>query len=514
MNGIICRVKSFMGINRVETKEGEEIPPKNMTEVIQSLPESYHKYMGEELPYRRASALTFIAIVLGMGTPLWYHTTRTYRAPFVVFPKSQTVSFNVQIHLTVTDAILEPELNSMCQNLSSMLLEGEVKPPLDIWWEVLNQGVRELRALENDRMEPSDLLAVHVAVVPLEQWSHFSAVTVFLDRGRWAFLQYTVDSNRLMERLQSLVWEVMVDVPHMNEIVKRDIRERLQPWQITALSPSHQKRLVWDSAPLSMNYIVQVIHVHDNASPSDTYSKDIVNVLEVFIDSQLQSVESSYPVLKIVIMEVDAPVIMLDPFGEDSRGVAVASWGAIIPRICVGETSEDPQTAARILSALRVLLGVDSDLPASWKRAPVPLADWEIERMRLRAILDNAMRAISAVSALKALTEKITNVVINDDVAARANEAVHLVQAGLESPGAPQLNKNNLFYRIISNSNFIQISAGRFLADEALSHPSLLSLLYFPKDQTMAVYLPIMLPTLIPLFGSALALCKWALGWS
>uniref|UniRef100_A0A0K0CXZ3 FeoB-type G domain-containing protein n=1 Tax=Angiostrongylus cantonensis TaxID=6313 RepID=A0A0K0CXZ3_ANGCA len=213
----------------------------------------------------------------------------------------------------------------------------------------------------------------------------------------------------------------------------------------------------------------------------------------------LQSVESSYPVLKIVIVEVDAPVIMLDPFGEDSRGVAVASWGAIIPRICVGETSEDPQTAARILSALRVLLGVDSDLPASWKRAPVPLADWEIERMRLRAILDNAMRAISAIGALKALTEKITNVVINDDVAARANEAVHLVQAGLENPGAPQLNK---------------ISAGRFLADEALSHPSLLSLLYFPKDQTMAVYLPIMLPTLIPLFGSGLALCKWALGWS
>lgn len=535
-----------MGINRVENKEDEEIPPKNMTEVVQRLPESFRNYICEELPYRRAAALAFIVIVLGMGTPLWYHTTKTYRAPFIVFPKTQTVSFNVKVHLVVTDGRLGPELNSLCKNLSLILLDGEVKAPLDIRWDVLNRGVRELHSLQNGRTEPSDSIAVYLAIVPVEQWSHFSAVTIFLGRNRWAFLQHTLDSGKFMERLQKLIWEVMVDVPHMNEIVRRDIRERLQPWQIAALSPSHQKRLVWDSVPLSMNYIVQVIHVHDNASPTVTYSKDIIDVIRVFIrrlqnitqiqlscehlwdfeisnflhtdvqgrstlsqqgterllkevDSQLQSVESSYPVLKIVIMEVDVPIIMLDPLGDDSRGVAVASWGAIIPRISVGETSENAQTAARILAALRVLLGVDSDLPSSWKRAPVPLAEWEIERMRLRAILDNAMRAMSAVGALKALTEKITNIVINDDVAARANEAVRLVQEGLVNPGGPQLDK---------------ISAGRFLADEALSHPSLLSLLYFPKDQTIAVYLPIMLPTLLPLFGSALALCKWALGWS
>ncbi|KIH48141.1 hypothetical protein ANCDUO_21793, partial [Ancylostoma duodenale] len=124
-----------------------------------------------------------------------------------------------------------------------------------------------------------------------------------------------------------------------------------------------------------------------------------------------------------------------------SRGAAVASWGAIIPRICLGETQEDAQPAARVLAALRVLLGVDSELPVTWKRAPVPLAEWEVERMRLRAVLDNAMRAMSAVSALKALTEKITNVVIGDDVAARANDAVKLVREGLANPEAPRLDK-------------------------------------------------------------------------
>ncbi|KAK6041362.1 hypothetical protein COOONC_21133, partial [Cooperia oncophora] len=185
--------------------------------------------------------------------------------------------------------------------------------------------------------------------------------------------------------------------------------------------------------------------------------------------------------------------------GEDSRGAAVASWGAVIPRLGVGETQETAHTAGRVLGALRILIGVDSDLPSTWKRAPIPLAVWEVDRIRLRAVLDNAMRAMSAVSALKALTEKITNVVIGDDVAARANQAVSLVREGLMDSKAPQLDK---------------ISAGRLMADEALSHPSLLAMLYFPKDQTMAVYLPIMLPTLVPLFGSILALFKWVLGWS
>ncbi|KAL6739726.1 hypothetical protein Aduo_013147 [Ancylostoma duodenale] len=546
MNGLICRIKNLIGFGNGEVKPGEENPPKNMSEVIERLPESFHKYMREELPYRRAAALVFIVIVLGMGTPLWYHTTRTYRAPFETFPDGQTVSLSVQIRLAVTNESLVTGMNAVAEVVLNKIMESEVKAPLDIHWTVINQGVMDLNYLENERIRKSDSLEVCVAVVPPEQWSHFSATAVFLGRGRWAFVQYTPDANKLEERLQSLIWEVMVDVPHLNSIVKRDLREKMQPWQIAALSPSHQKRLVWDSAPLSMNYVVQVVHVHDNASPVDTASDDIMRIMELFarrlqhvtrlqlssehlwdfdisnffevdvqgrltlpqhaterllkeVDLQLQSVESSFPVLKILIIERDEPVVMLDSFGEDSRGAAVASWGAIIPRICLGETKEDAQPAARVLAALRVLLGVDSELPVTWKRAPVPLAEWEVERMRLRAVLDNAMRAMSAVSALKALTEKITNVVIGDDVAARANDAVKLVQEGLTNPEAPRLDK---------------ISAGRTLADEALSHPSLLAMLYFPKDQTMAVYLPIMLPTLIPMIGSIIALCKWALGWS
>uniref|UniRef100_A0A7I4YKM2 GPI transamidase component PIG-S n=1 Tax=Haemonchus contortus TaxID=6289 RepID=A0A7I4YKM2_HAECO len=546
MNGLLCKIKTLLGFGHPELKPGEEKPPKNMNEVIERLPEDFKKYMQEERPYRRAAALAFIIIVFGLGGPLWYYSTRTYRAHFDTFPEEQTISLSVQIHLAVTNKTPESELGPLEQVILHHLQDGEVKSPLNIQWNILNEGLRDIHSLENDRIMSSESLEVYIAVVSPEQWTQFSAINVFLGRGRWAFVQYTSEKEKLLERLHTLIWEVMVDVPHLNAIVKRDMRERMEPWQIAALSPSHQKRLVWDSVPLSMNYIVQVIHVHDNASPETFRPSNIMEVIGVFakrlrnvtkiqlssehlwdfeisnffetdvqgrytltqggmerllkeVDSQLLSVESSLPVLKMIIIEVDVPVVMLDPTGEDSHGAAVASWGAVVPRIGLGETEESAQPGARVLGALRVLLGVDSDLPSTWKRSSVPLAVWEVDRMRLRAILDNSMRAISAVKALKALTVKITNVVISDDVAARATQAVRLVTEGLTNPKAPQLKK---------------ISAGRQLADEALHDPSLLAMLYFPKDQTMAVYLPIMLPTLIPLFGSIIALCKWALGWS
>ncbi|KAK6041363.1 hypothetical protein COOONC_21132 [Cooperia oncophora] len=168
MSGLLCKIKGLLGIDPAKIKPGEENPPKNMSEVIERLPD--------------------------------------YKAKMVL-----------------------PHLNDV-----------EVKSPLSIQWNFVTEGLRDLHSLENDRHLSSDALEVYIAVVSPEQWSHFSAISVFLGRGRWAFVQYTSEKEKLVDRLQTLIWEVMVDVPHLNTIVTRDMRERMEPWQIAALSPSHQ----------------------------------------------------------------------------------------------------------------------------------------------------------------------------------------------------------------------------------------------------------------------------------
>ncbi|VDK55347.1 unnamed protein product [Cylicostephanus goldi] len=258
---LVQKVKNLVGFGKAEVK-AEEKPPKNMNEVISRLPESFHKYMQKELPYRRASALVFIAIVLGMGTPLWYRTTQTYRAHFDTFSKDMTISLNIRINLAVTNDSLKEEVNSMTKVLLDKLADNEIKTPLKINWSIRNLGLRDLHSVENERIPKSNSLDVFVAIVSPQQWPHFSATNIYLGRGRWA--------------------AVLIDVPHLNSIVKRDLREKMQPWQIAALSPSQQKRLIWDSATLSMDYIIQVIHVHDNANSSVISSGNILQVMKVF----------------------------------------------------------------------------------------------------------------------------------------------------------------------------------------------------------------------------------------
>ncbi|VDM69682.1 unnamed protein product [Strongylus vulgaris] len=95
MSGIVHKIRSLIGFEKAEVKM-EGSPPKDMSEIIARLPESFHKYMRDELPYRRAAAVVFIAIVLGMGTPLWYHTTQTYRAPFETFSVETAIPLSVK----------------------------------------------------------------------------------------------------------------------------------------------------------------------------------------------------------------------------------------------------------------------------------------------------------------------------------------------------------------------------------------------------------------------------------
>lgn len=61
---------------------------------------------------------------------------------------------------------------------------------------------------------------------------------------------------------------------------------------------------------------------------------------------------------------------------EDSKGVVVAAWGGVCTFDFAPEVS--------LVGMLRVLLGMDSSLPAGWHRVPSPVSGWELRRLHLR----------------------------------------------------------------------------------------------------------------------------------
>ncbi|CAD6196804.1 unnamed protein product [Caenorhabditis auriculariae] len=512
------------------------------------LPQAFIDFVRKERPFKIAASVAFILYTFFFFVPLMFHATSVYRAPFPNVSPNHTINLPIRVILATTDPALVPVVKDLLISLEADLSKIDVVYPLQIDWITEFGGLRDYEDFESNRdilNSSSSTFDVHVAIVEKKrsgQWKHFSATNVQLGVGKWSFVQWLADSeegaSKAAFRVSELVADILLDVPHLNSIVRRDLRERMAPWQIATLPLSHQKRLVWDSAPLAMNYHVQVIHVHDNVAPTPEelelqrktpkalriFGKMVERVTNVEVSSEhlwdfdvtrsflekdvqerlvlthdnmqqlLKQVEAQLPtsldsgaVLRVVVLETANSVTVLDQMGEDSNGLAVASWGAVLAR--------NEKTESRAIAALRIHIGMDAELMPGWSRPPAPLCEWEVARARLRACVDNGMRAASAIRALNEVADKITNIVINDDVAERATRAVQLLFEGLKPGQQPDYEK---------------LVEARKLADSANSDHSLLSLLYFPMDQRFAVFLPIVFPICI---ATGLSFYRLSITW-
>lgn len=95
--------------------------------------------------------------------------------------------------------------------------------------------------------------------------------------------------------------------------------------------------------------------------------------------------------------------------------MVVASWGALVSyggqkRLAVNQS---------VIAAMRVLFGLDTDLPVSSARSPLPVATWEIKRIKLRSFIDCSINGISSVAAIHKLISQIDNIVINEEICYR-----------------------------------------------------------------------------------------------
>ncbi|CAJ0570201.1 unnamed protein product, partial [Mesorhabditis spiculigera] len=533
---ILDKILVALKLKAPPTGGPEEPAPKDVQELIDRLPPAYHEFRKQEDPYKLATTLIFIVLTVIFGTAAW-KAMQVPRAEMANLEDNvRKIDLEITVHLVPTSAQLIDRLAKIEEQTIQRL--NEIDPPttLNIRWNTRIHGIRSLDQLQGTKERSLD---IHLALVDPADWTHFSANHAYMTCSQWTLIQVGDDLEKTGQRIGSLVWEVLIDMPHLEAIVKRDQREQMNAWQIAALPLSHQKRLVWDSAALSQNYIVQIIFLHQNAAADEEllqkakktqeyvvrFANAIKNVTSLTVstqhlwdfgvmhylekdvqdrwvlsadamqnviknvDMQLHSVPSSDPVYKLVVLETDSPAIVLDHTGEDSKGAAVAAWGSIVAR--------NEKTDAHMLASLRVLLGIDAELDGGRARNPCPIAQWEITRMHLRAYVDNTLRARHAIRALHRIKDKIAEIVISKEVATKVNDALEMLKT-VDDPHAPPLDN---------------VAKARKLADSALADPSLLALLYFPQDQKFAVLIPIFAPLLAPIIGSIWRLFGYGWPW-
>lgn len=140
---------------------------------------------------------------------------------------------------------------------------------------------------------------------------------------------------------------------------------------------------------------------------------------------------------------------------------------------------------------MRKLVGVDSINPKNGVRADVFFHGWELDHVMRKVAQKQILKTLSSLESVQKLVSKITNIVIQKDVAEKMNSAVEMSHQALND-----LASGNLGSAFTLSTKSYQVS------ERAFFDPSLLELLYFPHDQKFAVYLPLFLPVSLPLLSS------------
>ncbi|XP_036624699.1 GPI transamidase component PIG-S [Trichosurus vulpecula] len=147
------------------------------------------------------------------------------------------------------------------------------------------------------------------------------------------------------------------------------------------------------------------------------------------------------------------------------------------------------------LSQMRLLFGVPHpQMPENFLLGSPPsegLRSWELDRLLWARAVENLATVITTLTSLAELLDKISNIVIKDDVASEVYRAVDAFQEA-----AVELSAGNL------ESGFRASREAVTSSEKAFFDPSLLHLLYFPDDQKFAIYIPLFLPMAVPIFLS------------
>ncbi|GMT24223.1 hypothetical protein PFISCL1PPCAC_15520, partial [Pristionchus fissidentatus] len=396
-------------------EEGEK--RRTLNEIKESRTVTFTEYAKSEYHFRILSSLYIFSIVVIVGIIAYNRTIVTFREQFPTGEDETSTYLSIRVFLVPTSDSVYGRSERVREHVDKSFLSVQQPALITIAGRVEILYNRSLASLDlNSHPSPSSSLDFFIALVPSNDWPHFSATSILLTTGKWILVQVreNEDESKLLERMDELIFEILIGIPHLDLIAKRDRRERLQPWQISAMSPDHQKRLTWDCTGLSPSYSLRVIHLHSSClSPGscdgstvertlvpslieikrrvehvislDIKSEHIFDVyLDPFlhedvqgrqtmnqpnlylllkeIDSLISPTQSVDPQLKLVIVHSERKIIMVDGEGEDVWGASVSEWGGVI--------MNDVRVTPNVISSLRMLLGIDSSLPPTFKSVP------------------------------------------------------------------------------------------------------------------------------------------------
>lgn len=242
----------------------------------------------------------------------------------------------------------------------------------------------------------------------------------------------------------------------------------------------------------------------------------IINPIEAYLGSHVSTNPNINFVVYVPTLD-QSPLIIYDDSGQASSTNAFLSprWGGLLV-YNVNVTAEDVAVRQQqtvdmrhvlsvFTSQLRLLLGMHSVVHEAKVKVVDPgrkiVSNWELDEWLRERCVENMFTSASTLHSLAQLLDKISNIVINDDIATQVELAVQSIEHSRQLLGHGQLREAFLISR-----------QAREASESAFFDPSLLELLYFPEDQKFAIYIPLFLPVGIPIILSLISAVQWLRG--
>uniref|UniRef100_A0A0K0F6D5 GPI transamidase component PIG-S n=1 Tax=Strongyloides venezuelensis TaxID=75913 RepID=A0A0K0F6D5_STRVS len=515
------------------TEESVEIKKKN-EEFLKSP-------IGISLKYDKKICKIYFIILILLFFGVWYETTKVQKANIISIENENVIRSVARINIFSSFLSVERR-ESIGKMLTSNLNSEKLVDNINFnFFSIVNESIKEKK---------DDILSFSFNLIPDEKWEYFTKYVVFLDEGNCVNVKYTeyMTNEEIFKRLKSLIVDVLIDTHLIDILMKRETGKIINSKHLEYMSPKYQNRYIWDSTTLANRYNVQVIIIRDSLKRkrNNSFERDIEKALTKFgnklsdsvklsitvenlyginidnfletditgkkylkigskvenlmsvIDQQLSGSLSIDPQLKLILLENSGNFVFINEHGDDENNVIAAGWGSLFsytPSITLDNNSEEYANKLKdvttfLFGSLKTLLGIHSDLLSVYQKTKVPLADWEIQKFKLRFYVDKVLSTIYNIKSTHALIEKVENMEISESVANKMNEAIYLLKKSLrdfEKTGTLKLD---------------EISKAAELSEIVVSDPTLVSLLYFPSDQKIGVYLPIALPAVFPVILS------------
>ncbi|KAG9412030.1 hypothetical protein AC1031_017664 [Aphanomyces cochlioides] len=181
------------------------------------------------------------------------------------------------------------------------------------------------------------------------------------------------------------------------------------------------------------------------------------------------------------------------------RYKGAAAYSFLIPSYGGVTIVPTPQDVPRMMQVFvhhcRLLLGLS--LPSSNSVAIIPskkngLASWEVDILMRRWLVRHWHATLQTLQSIATLVENMPQMIVLERIQSQVTKALKLVQSvdlnEMESPTSRQ-------------THLATLRQARLAVEDAYYDPTMVSQLYFPEEQIYAVYLPLLLPLLLPLGG-------------